>query len=111
MPFSLFCNAAVDFRRAVQDRWGYWVPEAVMVVLPENTSRLLGYVVSWLQAREPWLYILANQSSTFRPLNGSKWRTYLARFPKENDLVPRPAQLTSGQRKRKAAHQHQEKPV
>ena len=53
MPVWADALASIDFRKAVQDRWGYWVPEAAMLIQPDNNLRLAGYVANWLEAREP----------------------------------------------------------
>lgn len=97
--------ASVNFCRPVKAQWGYWVPEAALVVLPDNVARLGGYVANWLQAKEPWLYILANRASDFKPLSGAMWRTYLQRFPKERPPITRTQESTRAQQKRKAQHQ------
>ena len=110
--------AEVDRTRPVRAKWGYWVPEAAHVILPENRARLAGYMHNWLKAREGWLYFLANRTLEFSPLSPTWWRVYMARFPKartesSSSSSPPPPQpphslksTSAAAMKRKLRHRH-----
>ncbi|KAF7795565.1 hypothetical protein EIP86_006727, partial [Pleurotus ostreatoroseus] len=62
----------------LDEQWGYWVPEARMVVTSQKDDRQKRHVFNWLRVREPWLAGLASSNNThYGPLRASQWREYL----------------------------------
>jgi hypothetical protein len=56
--------------------WGYWIPEARLVVGAAQAQRRYRYVLNWLAIREEWLYITRSNKYR-RSMFARWWRAYL----------------------------------
>lgn len=64
------------------DQWGFWVPEARVVVASSKADRQVRHVHNWLRVRSIWLSgILSAQDMHPSPLRASQWREYLGASP------------------------------
>ncbi|KAF7799479.1 hypothetical protein EIP86_010714 [Pleurotus ostreatoroseus] len=81
-PLPAWQNAlstVVPLRKiAADDQWGYWVPEARLVVASTTDDRQRRHVQNWLRVRPLWLSGLSSFSTNHPgPLRASQWREYL----------------------------------
>lgn len=63
---------------ALDNQWGYWVPEPRIVVALSTAERRKQHVHNWVRVRIPWLSGIVSTTATHPgPLRASQWREYL----------------------------------
>jgi hypothetical protein len=83
-PNQLWQNELVKLCTPLaQNPWGYFLPEAAVVVGPENPQRRERHIRNWLKIRHVWFYALrSEQHRCTLPVRW--WRAYLDYGPSES---------------------------
>lgn len=73
--------------------WGYWLPEAALLISSDVVERRQNYILTWLRIRDPWLYICRSIRHR-QALPARFWRMFL-----NEGLVPPAPNVQAGHKK------------
>ena len=100
LPAWVDALKSVDVSAPPEKRQGLWLPEAEMVVSPQNPVRRVMHLANWLFVRLPLLNLLSGRRR-YQPIGSDGWRNFLGRLPRLSADDIKTAQASGGKRKKK----------